>query len=229
MASLLNSRRQRGLNCSTALCVASLLACLLTGFVPFGKAGTQPEGNTGPSQVTAQFAIADFDGDSRPDLASVQSGQCGSSATHYFIDFRLTSGLPQTIGVTAPTGGLRLASRDVNGDDFLDVIVTTFWTNQPLAVLLNDGRGNFTQSEPSAFPRAFTASQNSRISKPNAVTDATAALFSRKLPGESKECKRVPSLGAASGRLVTSILHFAGLSRSDSFFGRSPPSLTLHR
>jgi len=142
------------------------LALALLCFV--GSAGSAHGGSTDPkswpptsTQVTSQFAIADFDGDSRPDLATVQAGVSSSWDTHYWIAFQLSSGPRQTLGITAPNGGLHITSRDVNGDDFLDVVVTTAWTNRPVAVLLNDGQGKFRASSPSAFPGAFTPSEKS--------------------------------------------------------------------
>lgn len=219
--------RHRDLPWSRVLFFAFFLFCLLGGSVPFGRAGARPASNSGPTSVASGFAIADFDGDRRPDLASVHGGQGGFEETRYFIDFQLTTGLRHTIGVTAPAGGLWLMSRDVNGDDFLDVIVTTSWTNQPVAVLLNDGRGNFTESDPSAFPGAFSTSRSSRISKPNAITDATVVLFWRYLPGKFEECDGVRSPQTVGRHPVTSVFHFAALSRGDSFFSRAPPSFTL--
>jgi hypothetical protein len=230
MVSLPNARRQQHVALSAALCAALLLSCSLIGLAPFGKAAALPESSSGSSgPVASEFTISDFDGDNRPDLASVQTGKSGFGDTRYFVDFRLTTGLRQTIGVAAPAGGLRLTSRDVNGDSFPDVIVTTSWTNEPVAVLLNDGRGNFTRSDPSAFPGAFATSENSRISKPDEVKDATAALFSRHLPGECEECERTPSPQVVARRSVTGIFHFAARSNGDSFLGRAPPSLAPHQ
>jgi hypothetical protein len=229
MVSLPNTPRQRGLGWSTALCVALPLWCALIGLVPFGKAAALPESSSGSSgPVASEFTISDFDGDNRPDLASVQAGEGGFGDTRYFVDFRLTTGLRQTIGVTAPAGGLQLTSRDVNGDSYPDVIVSTYWTNQPVAVLLNDGRGNFTQSDPSSVLRAFSTSANSRISKPDAIKDATAALFPRHLPGECEECEGTPSPQVVCARSITGVSLFAARSNGDSFFGRAPPSLALH-
>jgi len=230
MVSLPNPRRQQCVALSAAFCAALLLSCLIIGFPPFGKAAPAAENGSGSSRpVASQFTIGDFDGDNRPDLASVQTGQSGFSDTRYFVDFRLTTGLRQTIGVRAPAGGLELTSRDVNGDSYPDVIVTTYGTNQPVAVLLNDGRGNFTQSDPSVFPGAFTSSENSRISKPDEVKDETAALFSRLLPGQCEKCERTPPPQVVVGHSVTGVFHFAARLNGDSFFGRAPPSLAPHQ
>jgi hypothetical protein len=91
----------------------------------------------------ASFAIADFDGDSSPDFATVQSGLATASRTDYWIHFNFSLGNESSFSVSAPTGGLQIALRDVNGDSFLDLIISTRIANEPVAVLLNDGRGNF--------------------------------------------------------------------------------------
>ena len=96
------------------------------------------------ARIVPQFTIEDFDGDSRPDIATVQEGRSGAVDGHYRIKFQLSSGGSQNIDLTAPVGGLDLSSRDVNGDDFLDVVVTTAGTNRPVAILLNNGAGKFT-------------------------------------------------------------------------------------
>src|SRR6266851_2252006 len=150
------------LSWSRAVRLALALLCFVGSAGPAHAASTDPQSWPPTStQVTSQFAIADFDGDSRPDLATVQAGVSSSWDAHYWIAFQLSSGPRQTLGITAPTGGLQITSRDVNGDSFLDVVVTTAWTNRPVAVLLNDGQGNFRASSPSAFPGAFTTSEKS--------------------------------------------------------------------
>jgi hypothetical protein len=115
--------------------------CVILGVATCGSAATTAP-QTRPfssAQATTQFAIADFDGDHRPDLATVQVGHGNFQDTQYWIAFHLSSGARQTLGITAPTGGLRITSRDVNGDDFPDIVVTTAWADRPVAVLLNDG------------------------------------------------------------------------------------------
>jgi hypothetical protein len=101
------------------------------------------------------FAIADFDGDSLPDLATVQPGLAMASRTSYWIHFQFSLGNQGSFAVSGPTGGLQIASRDVNGDSFLDLIISTSIGNDPVAVLLNDGRGNFRMADSRAFSAAI--------------------------------------------------------------------------
>jgi hypothetical protein len=207
--------------------MALVLLCSIVGPASSGKAAPVPPGSAASHSAlaTSQLAIADFDGDSRPDFATVQAGQSGSSDTRYWILFRLSTGLRQAVDVTAPAGGLQLASRDVNGDSFLDVVVTTAWTNLPVAVLLNDGRGNFTRSDPSAFQGAFRTSETCWTSRTDEIQDAAAVLLPRSPSGECEE-----SSSASAGRTVTWLLvpatsDFSVLSEAVSFLGRAPPSL----
>src|SRR5579859_5731795 len=78
----------------------------------------------------SQFAIVDFDGDRRPDLATVAMARFNSLHSRYWITFQLSNGGPQTVGVTAPAGGLVLFARDVNGDRALDVVLVTAWRHE---------------------------------------------------------------------------------------------------
>jgi hypothetical protein len=177
-----------------------------------------------PGQTLTHFAIADFDGDSRPDIASVHVGQGSPRSTRYWIAFHLSGGTGQTVGITAPTGGLQITSRDVNGDSFPDVIVTTAWTNKPVAILLNDGFGNFTFSNPSEFQSAFTACEASWGFATDEIRDVAAALLlSRSVPGDCQTEGRYAFPGGAT-RL------FAARSKATSpsasvlaFIGRAPP------
>lgn len=101
---------------------------------------------------SSHFAIADLDGDRKPDLATVELQSVGSSrSSQYFIRLELSERGVQNFGLTAPAGGLQIVARDVNGDSFLDLLVRTEWQDDEVAVLLNDGHGNFTLADPRGF------------------------------------------------------------------------------
>lgn len=188
-SAFMRTLRQRNISWSNAIIAAFAYLCAVLCFALCGKAAPSIP-RSGPAsslQVISQFAIADFDGDRRPDLAIVQVGQDSSRDTQYWIAFQLSGGSRQTLGITAPTGGLQITSRDVNGDSFLDVVVTTAWTNRPVAVLLNDGRGNFRTSKPAAFPGAFAAPDKSWASTTEEIKDPTAVLFPRYSTGNCPE------------------------------------------
>jgi hypothetical protein len=133
---------------------------LLCAVFCFGTRGTavNPQRAIASAHGAAatHFAIADFDGDNRPDLATVETGLIGASHARYWIGFRMSAGERQMIGVTGPVGGLEIASRDVNGDNVIDLVVSTAWLKSPVAVLVNDGHGNFTVHDPAAFSSALT-------------------------------------------------------------------------
>jgi hypothetical protein len=107
------------------------------------------------------FSIADFDGDSRPDLAIVQAGENNAPSVDYWIQVQLSANRQQTFQVVAPIGGIQIASRDVDGDSVPDLVLTTTWLGQPVAILLNDGHGAFSRVGPDAFPKIFSEPQTS--------------------------------------------------------------------
>jgi len=135
-----------------AAIVCFFLLAWFTAVVVSVKESSHPRAEYG--QVTghmgAQFAIADFDGDQRPDLATIYVVSDSERASRYSIQFQLSAGPWTAIRIAAPSGGLLVLPRDVNGDNFADLIVTTAIGSQFVAVLLNDGHGHFTEAEPGA-------------------------------------------------------------------------------
>jgi hypothetical protein len=213
---------------SKPLWVAILLYCALiplTGNA--ATAGLQDDSSPLAMQWNSRFAIGDFDGDSQPDLATVQSG-LDRSDTRYWIRFQFSTGLREAIGVTAPSGGLHIASRDVNGDHFLDLIVTTAWQHRPVAVLLNDGHGKFTLRDPALFPSAVLDCERSWAPACRDVKDAFAAILTRNF---SASCDRHSR--ATSGQVLCELFpsHVSPDSTCSAIvavFGRAPPSRFLH-
>jgi hypothetical protein len=207
--------------------VGMLLLLVFASIIAASVQKVAPARNAAPHEVGTlpQFAIDDFDGDTRPDIATVVEGRSGRADNHYRIRFQLSSGGSQNIDLTAPVGGLDLTSRDVNGDDFLDVVVTTARTNRPVAVLLNDGAGSFTASDPSAFPGAFRNSSRFWRGLTGELREASPAFLSRFSSGD---------LEASAGTSEPPFDIRVFVRRSDrleardvavSYQGRAPPFL----
>ena len=142
---------------------------LLAGAASAAEVSRTQATSVGPG---LSFSVADFDGDSKPDLASVQYGTSDSTRTDYWIQLQLSAAGRHRFQIVAPMGGLQIISRDVNGDHALDLVLTTAWLRQPVATLLNDGHGNFSRVDPDAFPQAFSESETSWGSATEHVTDA---------------------------------------------------------
>jgi hypothetical protein len=207
--------RQRSVGKALLWLFAAL--CLLLVFARRSAAAASP------AHAAIRFAIADFDGDSRPDFASVDAGQISSRLTEYWIAFRLSGGPSRSVAITAPTGGLQINSWDVNGDSFPDVIVTSAWSNTPVAVLLNDGMGNFTSSSPSEFRGAFDGSGRSWTLAADEIRDATALPLARYVPGYCRtECSSL-AFGEILWRIYLARRSASRLAATAPFIGRAPP------
>jgi hypothetical protein len=206
---------------------AGLVFCFVLGVAGWANAAST---STRQSPVCAaglnsNFAIADFDGDRKPDLATVevQKGN-SSSTTQYSIRLQLTAGAVQVFGVIAPAGGLQIVARDVNGDDALDVLVSTAWQHKQVAVLLNDGHGQFTLADPGAFPAGFWGGGGGWTSGAPTLCDSTALVRMEYPPGELDRASefngsRVQFEGPRASRPAgpTRIFLF-------SLLGRAPPT-----
>jgi hypothetical protein len=169
-----------------------------------------------------QFAIADFDGDLRPDLVSIQAGANSSGTTRYRINLQLTAAGPQSIGVTAPSGGLLVTARDVNGDHAVDLLLTTAWFRQPVAILLNDGHGNFSRVEPIVFPGAFKEREINRVSTAGQATDILGIPAQSPTAGCAK-ARVLPHIPSQADSVSPSCAGFLLSSFLVSHAGRAPP------
>jgi len=97
------------------------------------------------------FAIADFDGDWKPDVAVVEAASLRCAQANYAIRLQLSAGAELSFLISAPSGGVRVAARDVNGDNLPDVVVSSVSDERVVAVLLNQGHGQFSRAEPAAY------------------------------------------------------------------------------
>lgn len=172
------------------------------------------------------FAIADFDGDRKPDLATVEFENGSSSRTaHYSIRFQLTLGTEQVFGVTAPPGGLQIVARDVNGDSALDVLVSTAWAHEEVAVLLDDGHGNFTLADPGAYPEAKLENAQNWNSGTIPLCDSAALLRTEYPTGDFDATSRFAGARSEAGRVF--LQDSPGSTRFSLLpaFGRAPPAV----
>jgi hypothetical protein len=202
-----------------------LFLLLFVGFVGSNAAvgadvQNAPIASAGPGP---SFAIADFDGDLRPDLASVQTGPSNYSQTNYWIQLKLTAVGRQSVQLVGPSGGLQIAARDVNGDRAVDLVLTTAWFGQPVAIFLNDGHGSFSRVEPSAFPGASGESKTNWDCGSYEASDRTV------LPSQSRARIWSDSRGLLDSQLEAGLIphSISGLLLSRfpaSHRGRAPPS-----
>ena len=169
------------------------------------------------------FAIADFDEDQSPDLASVHSESHSSSLASYDVRLHLSEAGQQSIHLVGPSGGLRIATRDVNGNDIPDLIVSSAWRGEPLAVLVNDGRGTFSLADPSSFPGVSGGSGKTLNGKLPQQTD-TVATPQKSPIGDFSGSKYLLHQSPATGSIPRA--NFATLSSLllESFSGRAPPT-----
>jgi len=105
--------------------------------------------------VSMGFAMADFTGDTHPDVATVELNRFDSASAQYLIEIQLSEGGHQVLRLTGPFGGLLITPKDVTGDGTLDLIVRAARSHVPVAVFLNDGDGHFSAAaEPASVARA---------------------------------------------------------------------------
>ena len=136
--------------------IALLALSFVLGLAHCGEANPAPPEHTRHTpafsvDVNSRFGIADFDGDTQPDLTTVRFSRADSSRIYYRITFQLGTGTRQSIEVSGPSGGPQVHLWDTNGDHALDVVVTAAGLQQPIAVLVNNGQGSFTVADPGSF------------------------------------------------------------------------------
>jgi len=207
-----------------------LMLCFVAAVVCRADAAANSTRHSQPAVlgINSYFAIADFDGDQKPDLATVEV-QKGSSSrtTQYSIRFQLTAGISQVFGVTAPSGGLQIVARDVNGDNVLDVLVTTSLQHEQVAVLLNDGHGKFTRADASEFPAAIQ--DNSRRWNSGKISPGDSSVVVRiEYPsGEADRESKFDEPQSYFELTHTFVRKNSSCLSLFSLLGRAPPSFVL--
>ena len=196
-----------------------ILLTLALAAAPRALAQSQSVPSVSPD---APFAFSDFDGDLRPDLAVVQAGRSDPSLTDYWVQFHLTAVGLHSIRVVAPTGGLQIAARDVNGDHVPDLVLTTSWRKLPVAILLNDGHGSFSLADPAAYPEVFRGSKTGWIGSALPELDCFGVL-SQSPTGACPSAARLPYLGSPVRATRPSDCRFPLARGLIPHLGRAPP------
>jgi len=182
-----------------------------------------PATSVGPG---LSFAIADLDGDLRPDFASIQTGSNNSEGTDYWLQLHLAAGR-QSIRLVAPPGGLVIEARTLKGRNAADLVVTTAWFRQPVAVFRNDGHGSFSRAKLTTFfGTSCEAGENWGVGADQrgvAVgvlpqTRTAACLRARSLPNFRQHAYSIP-VSTAGFRLNSFHISHAG---------RAPPPQVHH-
>ena len=134
------------------LAVLCLLGLVMGVAMQSRGTGTFAQHSAALSRLSGiRVAVADFDGDWKPDLAVVEAANLPQTRANYAIRLQLSAGTDSSFLISAPNGGVRVAARDVNGDSFPDVVISSVSDQRVVAILLNDGHGKFSRVEPALY------------------------------------------------------------------------------
>jgi hypothetical protein len=177
-----------------------------------------------PMAPALGLTMADFTGDTHPDLATVELEKLDSFSAHYWIEIQLTEGGHQILSLAAPFGGLLITPRNVTGDGNLDLVVRSAKSHAPVALFLNDGSGHFSRADIAVFANALHdgSSQFSFTTRQTYLGATLACLesYTAKCPTESPRYLR-----EQKGSLLSA--NYPAASQPFLSFGanRAPPSL----
>jgi hypothetical protein len=200
----------------------SLALVLLFGLTGSGRASAagSPSDLAASSTSASQVAVADLDGDLRPDSARIQSGLGIGGMRIYWIQVHVAAGR-QSFPLVAPAFGLTIKARHVSGRNAADLVLATLWSRQPVAVFHNDGHGNFSQAEPPSSGSFYDSRENLDSSANDA--EIAAGFPPQSGTGICTGAKESSSDQAPAGLIPPSSPGFPVSPFSVSHSGRAPP------
>ena len=104
--------------------------------------------------IRSTAGLADFDGDSRTDIAFAKPRGLVNGLYRYQVEV-LLSGQPRTtfeVEYGHSGGGLHISARDIDGDRDLDLVITSEVGREPVGVWINDGHGRFSPGNAAIYP-----------------------------------------------------------------------------
>ena len=156
------------------LCVFGLMGFFLAAREAQASPSTNREDS--PANPGSAFAmairgtagVADFDGDSRADVAFARPRGLVNGAYQYQIEVLLSAQSRTTFEVeSGPAGGgLHISARDIDGDRDLDLVITTEFGGEPVGVWINDGHGRFTQANAAIYPASIWQEIKEAVGRP---------------------------------------------------------------
>jgi len=111
----------------------------------------------------AGWTVADFDGDKQPDLAFANAKGRGGYTLELELSTRASAGRNSFPALPTSPFGIHLTARDVDGDHDLDIVITAGFADKPVAIWINDGKGQFEEGDIAAYP-AWIWLQGSSVS-----------------------------------------------------------------
>lgn len=185
--------------CGRILFRAGILLSLLLAVRPEGRSssiGSTPDSILGKQVFEYPRAVvnADFDGDSRPDLAIGASNGSG-----YVIEIQLSTRPAKTYLTLAGGGvGTRLFAYDVDKDSCEDLVVTTATSLVPIAVYLGDGKGHFQEGAAWLFSPAVLDTPHRLEQGKRPISLVSLMPQTRFCLGEASDCVMAPDLAAGA-------------------------------
>lgn len=120
--------------------------------------------------IRSTAGLADFDGDSRTDIAFAKPRGLVNGLYRYQVEV-LLSGQPRTtfeVAYRHSGGGLHISARDIDGDRDLDLVITTEFGREPVGVWINDGRGGFTPGDAAIYSVSIWQESKEAAGSPSA-------------------------------------------------------------
>jgi hypothetical protein len=107
------------------------------------------------SPSVSGWALSDFDGDSKIDLATTGPGRGDGRGYSHEVRLNLSASRETSFTFRSRSARIQLSAWDVDGDNDRDIVILESSTLEPIGVWLNDGFGNFAEGDLADFKDAL--------------------------------------------------------------------------